>query len=598
MKKVVLSLVVIVFSLVIVSVVLFPKNNFAKNTLLLKSVEKSTKENNDDHEIANRKELYQIIVPHHLFAKTEIENFLEDFSSKHDSFDRIVLISPNHFDAGNGEIIVRKSDFKIGEKIFKSSNTTSAISHIPEVSVQDAPFSLEHGIFNLMPILVKYYADTDIVPIILKSHTKDTKLKSLSKVMSNLDGKTLVVHSIDFSHTLDRNFSYIHDLKTQDVLKNLEYAKLDSLDIDCPECLKTAFSIAKNTSQNSFETYKRTSASEIANKDFPGGNTSYVLGEFTKNKKELEKNNVYLLFGGDVMLDRQIRVFSKESGVKNYLDDLDRLFWGWDGVVFNLEGVVGKRESLSLGKPMSNPNHFRFTFSQKDFLDLAKSIRSPIILNDGNNHSFNFGREGVRESRDFLKTNNFDVFGDLSGEENNLLEKTINGQKISFVSYNYFNGKPLEETISDIKREKTKGNDVIVYTHWGNEYQRSISPKVQEVAHEFVDAGARMVVGTHPHVAQPIEVYKNSVIFYSLGNMIFDQFFSPYVVQRVFAGCKLAKNYTVCAISPFEHKRKEGLVFQKEKDRKEFFGWLSSNSKVSSFQKESLKKGILKVESR
>ncbi len=597
MKKVVLSLIVIVFSLVIVSVVLFPKSNFAKNDLL-NSAKKSTKENNEDYEITNKKEIFQIIIPHHLFAKTEIENFLKDFSSKHDNFDRIILISPNHFDAGDGEIIVRKSDFKIGEKIFNSSDTTSLIAKLPEVNAQNSPFAFEHGIFNLMPILGKYYKNTDIVPIILKSHTKDTKLKNLAKVISELDGKTLVVYSIDFSHTLDRNFSYIHDLKTQDVLKNLEYAKLDNLDIDCPECLKTAFNIAKSSDQKSFEIYKRTSASEIANKDFPGGNTSYILGEFTKKKKNLEKDNVYMLFGGDVMLDRQIRVFSKEGGVKNYLDDLDRLFWGWDGIVFNLEGVVGKRESLSLGKPMSNPNHFRFTFAQKDFLDLAKSIRSPIILNDGNNHSFNFGHEGVRESREFLKANNFDFFGDLSGEENNLLEKNINGRKVSFVSYNYFNGKPLEETINDIKKEKIKGNDVIVYAHWGNEYQRSISPKVQEIAHKFVDAGARMVVGTHPHVAQPIEVYKNSVIFYSLGNMIFDQFFSPYVAQRVFAGCKLAKNYTVCAISPFEHKRKKGLVFQKGKDRKDFFDWLSVSSEVSTSQKESLKKGILKVEFR
>ncbi len=58
------------------------------------------------------------------------------------------------------------------------------------------------------------------------------------------------------------------------------------------------------------------------------------------------------------------------------------------------------------------------------------------------------------------------------------------------------------------------------YTHYQNNLQ-------QEIAHSFIDQGADMIIGHHPHVVQGMEIYQNKPIFYSLGNFIFDQYFSP-----------------------------------------------------------------------
>ena len=69
----------------------------------------------------------------------------------------------------------------------------------------------------------------------------------------------------------------------------------------------------------------------------------------------------------------------------------------------------------------------------------------------------------------------------------------------------------------------------VVYTHWGDEYELIPNGGQIDLAHQFVDSGADIVIGTHPHVIQSKEVYKGAYIYYSLGNFIFDQYFNEDV---------------------------------------------------------------------
>lgn len=69
---------------------------------------------------------------------------------------------------------------------------------------------------------------------------------------------------------------------------------------------------------------------------------------------------------------------------------------------------------------------------------------------------------------------------------------------------------------------------VIVSVHWGTEYTYHPADEQVELAHAAVDAGADLVIGTHPHVLQPMEVYSGSYIFYSLGNWVFGGNTEPY----------------------------------------------------------------------
>jgi poly-gamma-glutamate synthesis protein (capsule biosynthesis protein) len=61
------------------------------------------------------------------------------------------------------------------------------------------------------------------------------------------------------------------------------------------------------------------------------------------------------------------------------------------------------------------------------------------------------------------------------------------------------------------------------------EYEMTSNQKQKDLSHAWIDAGADMVIGAHPHVRQESEIYKDKHIYYSLGNYIFDQWFSSEV---------------------------------------------------------------------
>jgi poly-gamma-glutamate synthesis protein (capsule biosynthesis protein) len=66
-----------------------------------------------------------------------------------------------------------------------------------------------------------------------------------------------------------------------------------------------------------------------------------------------------------------------------------------------------------------------------------------------------------------------------------------------------------------------------MYTHWGREYMTEPDNGEITLAHEFIDSGVDLVIGSHPHVVQTKEEYNGKIIYYSLGNFVFDQYFDP-----------------------------------------------------------------------
>ena len=80
---------------------------------------------------------------------------------------------------------------------------------------------------------------------------------------------------------------------------------------------------------------------------------------------------------------------------------------------------------------------------------------------------------------------------------------------------------------ADVKAARAAGADVvIVYPHWGTEYDPTPFPAQQRLAHAVIDAGADMIIGNHAHWVGAMEVYKGRPIWYALGNFVFDQVWS------------------------------------------------------------------------
>ena len=72
---------------------------------------------------------------------------------------------------------------------------------------------------------------------------------------------------------------------------------------------------------------------------------------------------------------------------------------------------------------------------------------------------------------------------------------------------------------------------LVVSYHFGEEYAKEPSARQRFLAEAAIESGAKLVVGHHPHVTQPLEEYRGGLIKYSLGNFVFDQSFSEETMQ-------------------------------------------------------------------
>jgi poly-gamma-glutamate synthesis protein (capsule biosynthesis protein) len=166
-----------------------------------------------------------------------------------------------------------------------------------------------------------------------------------------------------------------------------------------------------------------------------------------------------------------------------------------------------------------------------------KNIR---LVDLGNNHILNFGEKGLQETQKFLDEANVNYFGVPDGKRGAI--ENINGIKIGFIAYNQFAEDNPEDVIAEIRKMKLETDLVVVFCHWGNEYQLKQADSQKELGHQFIDAGADLIIGSHPHVIQPMEEYNGKRIYYSLGNFIFDQYFDENVRNSMGVEVKINKS--------------------------------------------------------
>ena len=98
-----------------------------------------------------------------------------------------------------------------------------------------------------------------------------------------------------------------------------------------------------------------------------------------------------------------------------------------------------------------------------------------------------------------------------------------------------------------VKNAASQVDYLVVSFHFGVEYQTKHNARQEYLAHEAVDDGAKIIIGSHPHVVEDTEVYKNSYIAYSLGNFIFDQSWSQPTMQGMLLQIKLFKDGSMTA---------------------------------------------------
>jgi poly-gamma-glutamate synthesis protein (capsule biosynthesis protein) len=539
-------------------------------------------------------EAVSFVSPHHLVAEKIIDDIFAKVAKKDENslVERIIVVSPNHFNLGSGWAITSDANLDTEQGVIRGDKEfVNMLSNGGLVHKENSAFQREHGIYNLLPYVKKYFPQALIVPLMVRDGFPVDKVDELAKTLAqNSNEKTLLILSADFSHYLEKNISHLHDEQAIDVLSNLDLARSSKLDIDCVPGLQLLMKFSALRGFEKFTLEKNSNSSEVLGQNFIGENTSYVTGYYEKGEKKAPASMSFMFFG-DLMLDRDVRSLIGRKSTDFITEKIQRLFWSQDLNVANLEGPITNADSVSVGTTPADNGHFSFTFdpqNAKDFLT-HNNIK---VVNIGNNHILNFKQTGLEETKNILNADDVNYFGNPL-DKNNYLIKNINEKQIAFVNYNQFSSISAEDVVNSVSELKKKNNLVIVYAHWGTEYELQKTENQKEKAHLFIDAGADMVIGSHPHVVEPLEIYKNKIIFYSLGNFVFDQYFSEDTKTMLAVRMSIRDNSWKIVLEPLYQDRNGQIVLAPEEKRKALLERLAQDSEVDYNMKQDIKEGQL-----
>lgn len=241
-------------------------------------------------------------------------------------------------------------------------------------------------------------------------------------------------------------------------------------------------------------------------------------------------------FVGDVMIGRNIRIEGDQKGYERYFKNV-KPYWDRADLVFaNLECPILKGPESEYEKAEKNVQLFLYG----DYAGVDAMLDAGVnMVGCANNHAFDYGPRPITELIAHFRERNvtFSGIGNRKEEAASYVVEEINGIKVAFVALTRVYGPYAFATdmhagvnttayheYNRVVAEASLESDLqVVYIHFGEENGISADLTQKNLARGLVDAGADLVIGSHPHVVQEMEFYKNSVIFYSLGNFVFDQ---------------------------------------------------------------------------
>lgn len=309
------------------------------------------------------------------------------------------------------------------------------------------------------------------------------------------------------------------------------------------------------------------------------GNLKIILDEtryIKETSKEIRRpsslergpsSEVNILGGGDILFHGglMMQAMGDGYGFESFFEDVIPLLKQSDLNYANLEGPVAYQVNIYGQLDTSKgtrfvPSENIYSSMDETFLSFnfhPKAIDALInvgisIVSTANNHTFDRKFLGIDKTVEKLQESRLAFFGTKSGQ--NLMAswsaiKTINDIRIGFVGCTYgiqgagakdseqafrqvmfcFQGaEPNPALLKEIARLKTEVDIVVFTPHWGTEYAVQANPSQKKLAAAAIAAGARVILGSHPHVLQPYEVIREgaeikAVVAYSLGNFLTNQ---------------------------------------------------------------------------
>ena len=176
------------------------------------------------------------------------------------------------------------------------------------------------------------------------------------------------------------------------------------------------------------------------------------------------------------------------------------------------------------------------------------------MLSLANNHRFDCGPDGVADTLMALTTRGITPVG--PGPQP--VYRQIDGLKLAFLAFDDILAPiAAPAAMQAIQSARASGAVVVVYVHWGMEYQSGATDRQKTLARQFADAGATLVVGSHPHVLQPAgwitTAQGKPLVLFSRGNALFDQAGLPDTRQSALVLVTLdSQGVRSVQVTPFE----------------------------------------------
>ncbi len=234
------------------------------------------------------------------------------------------------------------------------------------------------------------------------------------------------------------------------------------------------------------------------------------------------KETIKITAVGDILLACGIESLVKRKGHEYLLKSVEPHLNISDIVIGNLECPISNTG-------VSNVNQ-ESVIARPNTLDvLTDAGFNAVSL--ANNHMMDFGISGLQDTIIELENRSINYAGAGIDKKTKKQPGKISGyDNVTFLSYygrskknqGGTNGAEKNRVLADIQKAKDENKIIIVNIHWGR-YNRKLPQKHQvEFAHQMIDFGANLIIGSGPHVLQPVELYHGGVIAYSLGNFLFD----------------------------------------------------------------------------
>lgn len=308
-----------------------------------------------------------------------------------------------------------------------------------------------------------------------------------------------------------------------------------------------------------------TSLSSLEDADHSMPASSDAVMASSDNVVTEDSSSVRLLAVGDNLIHIQVINSGKQAdGSLDYrflYSNLKDKISAADIAVVNQETILGGDQFKYSGYPSFN--------SPVEIGSALADTGFDVIL-QATNHTMDKGLAGVENTVAFWKQySDITTLGINESKEESeqipIIEK--NGIKIAMLNYTYsLNGKSLPDGMpylinmldkkkmaSDIKKAKELADFTIVFPHWGTEYVYEPSKKQKEYTQFFYEQGADLVIGSHPHVLEPVEWIETNegqrmLVYYSLGNFLSYQKEAPRMLGGI-AEVTITKDNTGTYIS-------------------------------------------------